>query len=177
MSDEKKLDTSQSPEPEKNKKELPDLKKLQEQLEICEKKRDEYLNGWKRAKADYINYKKDSEKKQQEIVQFANATLILEILPIYDNLKLAWKHIPEDHKKDKWLEGIEQIKKQFAELLKKLGLEEIKTKGEKFDPEFHEAVGKEKKEGKEPGIIIEEVKSGYKMYDKVLEPAKVKVTE
>lgn len=159
-----------------------DGKKIKEdtksELEIAQEKMEEYLNGWKRAKADYSNLKKEFEKKEKEIVQFANATLILEIMPIYDNFKLAWKHIPEEHKKgDDWLKGIEIIKKQFAELLKKLGMEEIPTEGEKFDPELHEAVSQEKVEGKKPGTIIEEIKSGYKLYDKVLEPAKVKVAE
>jgi len=139
---------------------------------------EEYLNGWRRAKADYSNLKKDFEKKEKEIVQFANATLILEIMPIYDNLKLAWKHIPKEHKKeDEWLKGLEHIKKQFADMLKKLGLDEIKTIGEKFDPELHEAVSTEKVEGKKSGEIIEEIKSGYKLYNKVLEPAKVKIAE
>ncbi len=147
------------------------------ELEMVKEKMEEYLNGWKRAKADYSNLKKEFEKKETEIVQFANATLILEIMPIYDNFKLAWKHIPEEHKKgDDWLKGIEAIKRQFKDLLKKLGMEEIPTEGEKFDPELHEAVAKEKVEGKESGIIIEEIKSGYKLYDKVLEPAKVKVS-
>ena len=62
-------------------------------------------------------------------------------------------------------------------MLKRLGLDEIPTVGEKFDPELHEAVGTEKVEGKKSGEIIEEVKSGYKLYDKVLEPAKVKTAE
>lgn len=147
------------------------------ELEMVKDKMEEYLNGWKRAKADYSNLKKEFEKKEKDIVQFANATLILEIMPIYDNFKLAWKHIPEEHKKgDDWLKGIEAIKKQFTDLLKKLGLEEIPTEGEKFDPELHEAVAKEKVEGKESGIILEEIKSGYKLYDRVLEPAKVKVS-
>ena len=155
-----------------------DPKKLKEELNLCKKKMDEYLNGWKRAKADYINQKKEFAKREKEMVQFANAALILEILPIYDNFKLAWQHIPEEHKKkDEWLKGIEQIKKQFSTLLKNLGIEEIKTVGQKFDPKIHEAVGKEKVEGKESETIIEEVKGGYRLYDKVLEPAKVKVAE
>lgn len=152
--------------------------KIKEELELYKKRMEEYLNGWKRAKADYINLKKDSEKREKEMVQFANAALILEILPIYDNFKLAWQHIPEEHKeKDEWLKGIEQIKKQFQAFLKNLSIEEIKTVGEKFDPKVHEAVGKEKVEGKESETVIEEVKGGYKFYDKVLEPAKVKVAE
>ncbi len=155
-----------------------DIKKQKSELEITKQRMEEYLNGWKRAKADYINLKKETEKKQGEMVQFASAALILQMLPIYDNFKLAWQHIPEEHKKsDKWLEGIRQIKKQFAELMKNLGIEEIKTVGEKFDPEIHEAVAKEKKEDMESNTVFEEIKGGYKLYDKVLEPAKVKVAE
>ncbi len=148
------------------------------ELELTKKKMNEYLDGWKRAKADYINLKKDSEKKQVEVVQYANAALILELLPIYDNLKTAWKHLPDDHEDLKeWIKGVEQIKKQFANFLKNLQIEEIKTVGEKFDPELHEAVSHEKEEGTESETIIEEVKGGYKLYGKVLEPAKVKVAE
>src|SRR3989339_1815523 len=154
MSDENKVDES----------------KLKEELGMAKKKMDEYLNGWKRAKADYINQKKEFEKREKELIQFANASLILEMMPIYDNFKLAWKHIPEEHRKnDEWLKGIEHIKNQFQGLLKNLGIEEIKTVGEKFDPELHDAVSKEKVEGKEAGIIVDEIKSGYKLYDKVLE--------
>ena len=154
-----------------------DVEKLQTDLTLAQKKMEEYMNGWKRAKADYINLKKETDKKYQELVQFANAGLILEMLPIYDNFKRAWEHIPSDHKKkDEWLKGIEQIKKQFTDLLKNMGIEEIKTVGEKFDPELHEAVAKVKTEGKKSGLIIAEVKSGYKLYDKVLDHAKVKVS-
>ncbi|MFA6098726.1 MAG: nucleotide exchange factor GrpE [Patescibacteria group bacterium] len=157
---------------------MPEDKKIKEELELARKKMDEYLNGWKRAKADYINLKKETDKKQMELVQFANATLILQLLPVNDNFKLAWQHIPEEHKKnDEWLKGIEQIKKQFSNLLKDLGIEEIKTVGEKFNPELHESVAKEKKENVASGVIISEVKPGYKLYDRVLEPAKVKVAE
>ena len=100
------------------------------------------------------------------------------LLPIYDNFKLAWQHIPEEHRaNDEWLKGIEHIKNQFKGLLKTMNIEEILTVGEKFDPELHEAVAKEKADGKESGTVIAEIKGGYKLYDKVLEHAKVKVAE
>jgi len=175
MNEEKKPATGGSDGKDEQKQEK--TKELTE-LELTKKKMEEYLDGWKRAKADYINFKKESEKRQSEIVQFANATLILELLPIYDNFKLAWQHIPEDKKENgDWLKGIEQIKKQFGDMLKKLGIEEIKTVGEKFNPELHESVAKEKVEGIKADIITEEIKSGYKLYDRVLEHAKVKVAE
>jgi molecular chaperone GrpE len=145
------------------------------ELEQLKAQCDEYLNGWKRAKADYINLKKETEEKQAMLFEFANATLLMEILPIYDNLKKAIALAGEE--KNNWLEGIKQIKKQFEDLLKDYGIEEIKTVGEKFNPEFHEAVGREKKEGVEPDVIISEASTGYLMKGKVLVPAKVIVAE
>ncbi|MCH7492923.1 nucleotide exchange factor GrpE [Patescibacteria group bacterium] len=154
------------------------LDQLQDDLKLAQKKMEEYMNGWKRAKADYINLKKETDKKHQELIQFANAGLILEMLPIHDNFKRAWEHVPDNYKKgEEWLKGIEQIKKQFTELLKNMGIEEIRTVGEKFNPEVHEAVAKEKSEDIKSGRVIEEVKTGYKLYDKVLDHAKVKVAE
>ncbi|MFA6553493.1 MAG: nucleotide exchange factor GrpE [Patescibacteria group bacterium] len=171
MTDEKKDESVKTDVPIEDKKPL-------DELELLKKKADEYLNGWKRAKADYINLKKDHEKEAQQMVQYANAAMILEMLPIYDNFKLAWQHIPEEHRtNDEWLKGIEHIKNQFKGLLKNMNIEEIPTVGERFDPELHEAVAKEKAEGKESGTVIAEIKGGYKLYDKVLEHAKVKVAE
>jgi len=147
----------------------------QTELEQLKAQAAEYLAGWQRAKADYINFKKETEDKQKMIFEFANATLLLEILPIYDNLKKAIALIGEE--KNNWIEGIKQIKKQMEDLFKDHGIEEIKTIGEKFNPEFHEAISKEKKEGVESGIIITESSSGYLLKGKVLVPAKVVVSE
>ncbi len=151
--------------------------KLQQELEQLKVKAEEYLNGWKRAKADYLNFKKDSEKRFEEIIQFANAALLAELLPIFDHLKLAVRHIPPDQKEIDWVQGFVHIKSQFGEFFKKLGIEEIKTVGEKFDPEFHEAVVSKEHEGIASGIIFEEVKAGYTLHGKVINPAKVKVAE
>ena len=75
-----------------------------------EQKCKEYLNGWQRAQADYINLQKEAEKKRAEWIKLANAGLLMELLPIYDNLKLAIEHIPQDKKKSEWVVGIEHIK-------------------------------------------------------------------
>ena len=150
-----------------------ELERVKEELAKTKKQAEEYLNGWKRAKADYINFKKDTEKQQKSIVEFAHAALILELLPILDHLKEAFKHVPKDQEDSNWIYGFKHIKKEFQDLLKSFDVEEIKTKGEKFNPEFHEAVGKEKKEGFDEDVIIREVKPGYKMQDKVIVPAKV----
>ncbi len=150
---------------------------LQEELEELKKQNQEYLSGWQRARADYSNFQKELEKRQKEMIEFANAATISEILPVYGNLKLALKHIPEDQRENEYIKGLEQIKKQFVEFLKKFNIEEIGTVGEKFDPNFHEAVTYEEKEGFEEGIIFEEISSGYMLNGNVIEPAKVKVAK
>jgi len=155
-----------------------------------QKKCEEYLSGWQRAQADYHNLQKEYEKKRVDLVKLANADLLLDILPIYDNFKLAFNHIPAEAKQQDWVVGIKHIKNQFKQILEQAGIEEIKAVGEEFDPEIHEAVGSHEstkvskhatkdngpaKDGKigERGIIKREIKSGYKLNGKLLYPAKV----
>lgn len=147
------------------------------ELEKLAAKAEEYLNGWKRAKADYLNFKKQSEGRQAETIQYANAALIAELLPIYNNFKLALEHTPDELKANDWLKGVEHIQKQFTEFFKQLGIEEIKTVGEKFNPEMHEAVEMAEEEGFKPDIIFEQVSAGYTLHGKVVNPAKVKVAK
>ena len=145
-------------------------------LSELETKCAEYLNGWKRAQADYENLKKETDKKVRDLVEYSQANMILGILPIYDHFKLALSHIPENQKKEEWVKGILHIKKQFADFLKSLDIEGIKTVGEEFDPEIHEAVARE--ESKEANNqIIKEIKPGYMVKEKVLQPAQVVVSK
>ncbi len=144
------------------------------ELEACKKQAEEYLNGWKRAKADYINLKKETETASAELAQFVAGGMLMKFLPIYDGLKKA---CAMETSGDKWVEGILNIKKQFEEVFKKFGVEEIKSVGEKFNPEFHEAISRQKKEGVESDTIIEEVGGGYTMGGKTIIPAKVIVSE
>jgi len=111
-------------------------------------------------------------------------TDLLKILPILDNFYLAEQHIPED---EKFKDGFLQIKKQMEELLKKEGIEPIVTLYEKFNPNYMEVVEEvsarealnngEGWDKEESGIVVEEVQRGYTMNDKVIRPAKVKVTK
>lgn len=159
---------------------------LQKKIEELQKKNEEYLNGWKRERADFLNYKKEEMERISALLKYANEELLLKILPVLDNIYLAEKQIPEDLKNHKWVEGILQLKNQISEFLKQEGVEEIKAKGDppshkasegqrKFDPNFMEAVEEIESEGVEPGTIIEEVQKGYKLYGKVIRPARVKI--
>lgn len=153
------------------------IEQLQEELIQAQEQAGKNLAGWQRAQADYSNLVKEQDKKNSEMVAWANAMLLGEILPVYNHFKLALKHIPEEAKKESWLVGIEMIQKQFQDFLKKYAIEEIMTVGEKFDPNLHEALTHEAKEGYESEQIIEEIAPGYLLGDKVLMPAKVRVAK
>ncbi len=151
---------------------------INQELEKYKKQAEEYLAGWQRAKADFINFKRQNEQEKEEWVKFSNSNLILQLLPVLDNLQLANNQQPEisDDQIQKWIKGIEHIQRQFENILKDLGLEKIKTVGEKFNPEIHESVGKEK-DGEVKNQIIKEIQVGYAMYGKIIRPAKVIIGE
>lgn len=137
----------------------------------------DYKDKWLRAVADYQNLQKQTAREKVEWVKYANAGLILELIPVINHFKEAMKHIPEEQKSVDWVVGVAQIKKQFDEFLKNLGVEEIPTVGEQFSPELHEAVAQIDVAGAKAGEIVEEAQAGYKMGDKVIEPAKVIVAK
>ncbi|MBI2446690.1 MAG: nucleotide exchange factor GrpE [Parcubacteria group bacterium] len=141
-------------------------------IENLMKQSEEYLNGWKRAKADYLNLKKEMEAQNKEIKEWMSKIMILPLLGIADSFEKAFRETPDNLKNDPWVKGIEGIKKQFEDYLKSQGVEAMAIKGEKFDPAKHEAV--ESMEGGESGTIAEELQKGYLMNSDVLRPAKVK---
>ena len=146
---------------------------LKRKLELTEKERDEYLNGWRRSKADYTNYKNDEMKRLEEVIKYGNADLIKESVDVLMNLDRAlavMKGAKEEN-------GIQLIRSQLEEMLKRRGLEKIPVEvGKPWNPMFHEVVGQEAGD-KSADTIIEEVQSGYMLHGKVLRPSKVKVTK
>ena len=142
--------------------------------EKVEKECEEYKQGWQRALADYKNLQAETTKRRGEWAQMSEAQILEEFIPVYDHLKMS---IAGVDKSDAWVEGVKHVLKQFADILKNHGVEEIKTVGEKFDPKFHEAVGEEESEGKEPGEIIKEIAGGYRAGDRVMRAARVIVAK
>lgn len=151
------------------------IKKKKTELDELKIKCEEYLSGWQRAKADYENFKKETDKRMGDLTSFAKAGILSDLIPILDNFTKATSHVPEDQKNADWVVGVFHIQKQLEDFLANNGLEKIKTVGEKFDHNLHEAVGKKTSEQKD--IIIKEVSSGYILNDKVIIPAKVIVGE
>lgn len=148
----------------------------QTELEQARQKAEEYLNGWKRAQADYQNLKRDMEKEKIELAKFANLSLLLELLPVLDNFSRASQHLPEEKKNDEWVKGILAIHQQFQSLIASMGVAEVPAEG-MFNPELHEAVGNGEGENVESGTILEVVQPGYTLYGKLIRPAKVKVAK
>jgi len=192
---------------EKNtKNEIKELKPegLKKQLEECQKLKDEYLQGWQRARADFLNYKKEEMERIGELLKYANEEFVLRILPVLDNFEIVENKLPENLKGEEGkpsssfaeaqgndenpegepsvpygasIKGFLHIKRQLENFLKNQSVEEIKSIGEKFDPNLHETVGEVEIKDKESGIIIEEIQKGYKINGRLLRPAKVKVTK
>lgn len=166
---------------EQKQKEIEELKKeiekLKKNLEETEKLKNEYLAGWQRARADLINYKKEEMERVGGLIELAKESFIFEFLPILDNFDIAEKSIPKEEKENQNIKGLLQIKNQILEVLKRQGIEEIKSVGQKFDPRFHEVVGEVDTDEFETGTIVEEVQKGYKIKDRILRPAKVKVAK
>jgi len=150
---------------------------LEKQLEECQKLKEEYLAGWQRSRADFINYKKEEMERISELIKYSNEEMVLKFLPVLDSFDLAQKQISEDLKKDKNLQGLLQIRNQIMDFFKSLGLEEIRCLNENFDPNLHEAVGEIEAKDAEKGIVIEELQKGYRIQGRLLRPAKVKVTK
>ena len=146
-------------------------------LQECKKLRDEYLDGWKRARAELLNYKKGEAERSAQLKEYAKEELILKILSILDNFYLAEESTPDDLKDNSWVEGFLKIKDQMVSFLRSEGVEEIKCLGKKFDPNFQEAVQEIKKKGVESGIVLEEIKKGYTFSGRVLRPARVKISK
>ncbi len=144
------------------------LKKLKSQLKKCQKEKNEYLDGWQRAKADFINARKEEEEKRSKFSKFSNQLLITEILIVLDSFDIALKN--------EYDKGFDLIKSQLLSILEKNGLEIIKTGGEKFNPIFHESVEEVKSDLKE-GEIVEEIQKGYVLNGKILRAAKVKISK
>jgi len=148
--------------------------KKEGELSKHQKERDEYLDGWKRAKAELLNYKKDEARRFEAVLKFANESLVKELLTVLDSFDLAIASFEKDSKTQK---GLFLIKSQLEDVLKRNGLEKIKAEiGQPFNPEFHEAIAKI--ESNQPAnIIVEEIEAGYILNGKVIRPARIKIAK
>ncbi|MHC1578581.1 MAG: nucleotide exchange factor GrpE [Dehalococcoidia bacterium] len=149
-----------------------DIATLQQALAEEKQKAEKYLASWQRSQADFENYLKRAEQEKLEMAECADRALILELLPILDDFERALASVPDEFDEHNWTEGVKLIYNKLKAFLETQGLAEIKAEGECFDPHLHEAAGQV--EGEE-GIIVEEIRKGYKFRDKLLRPSMVMV--
>jgi molecular chaperone GrpE len=131
-----------------------------------------YLANWQRAEADFSNYKRRMEQERDETRRTANAALIINILPVLDDLERALASLDIRLAGLTWFDGIRLIYRKLLLVLENAGVSQIEAEGQAFDPRFHEAVMRG--EGPE-GKVVAEVQRGYKLHDRVLRPAMVVV--
>lgn len=150
---------------------------LLEEIERLQLQANEYLDGWQRARAEFANFKKRTEREKEEArVQIASE-ILAKYLDILDDLELALNIRPTDNEIKAWTDGVEMIHLKLKAILEAEGVEAILAEGDTFDPNFHEAITYEENEDHQDGQVIEVVQKGYKMGDRVLRPAKVRVAK
>ena len=153
------------------------IKKLREKLKKCEAEKQEYLSGWQRAKADYINARKNEEEKRIDIIKFSEKKLVFELLNLADSFDMFSSNKELWGKVDKnWRQGLENLHSQLMGILKSRAVEPLKSSGAVFDPQEHESIGETEVDKQEKdSIIMEELRKGYKMHGVVIRPSVVKV--
>ena len=157
--------------------EVSELEALRKELEEAKAQAAEYLDGWQRARAEFSNYKKRNEQERQDLFKLANTTLITRLLPIFDDFERAFQTLPSNLLSLTWIDGVALIYRRLQAILEAEGLTLMETEGQSFDPLVHEAVTYEESAEHQEGQIIGEVQRGYKLGDRVLRPALVRVAK
>jgi molecular chaperone GrpE len=154
---------------------------IRSELEAVKAKSAEYLEGWQRSRAEFANYKRRVEKEQSETYQNATARVISRFLDVSDDFDRAVKEKPADptdaEALAKWAAGVELIQRKLHNILEAEGVERIQAEGQAFDPQLHEAVTQEESDAHEPGQIIGVVRQGYRLGERVIRPAMVRVAK
>jgi molecular chaperone GrpE len=153
-----------------------------EQFDKLRAERDEFKDLLLRKSAEFENYRRRNEKERRELAEFANADLLRDILPLLDNLERALGSASETQSVgdpaaglEAYRAGIDLIRRQFLELLRKKGVTPIEALGADFDPHLHQAVTRETSDAHREGEVMAELQRGYKLGDRLLRPAMVKV--
>jgi len=149
----------------------------EEQLTRVQSEAAEYLDGWQRARAEFANFKKRVDRETEESRQRITAEILLRYINIMDDLERALCNAPEDDEYQEWVSGIELIHQKFESILESEGVESIEAEGERFDPNLHEAISYEDSEAYEGGSIIAVTQRGYKLGDRIIRPAMVRVAK
>lgn len=154
-----------------------EVPKEESELNRCMRELQEYLTGWQRAKADFVNYKNEEAKRLEDTARFMTRSLVSDILPVLDSFDLACEHWEQKSGSEQDVKGILLIRTQLLDILKKRGVQAIAChKGDPFNPELHEALGEVESDFPE-GTIAEESQTGYMLQGNVIRPARVRLAK
>lgn len=148
---------------------------LRQLLEQERQKSNEYLEDYRRARADFVNLKRRTDNERNSISLEARERLLLRILPIVDDFQRAISNVPENLKNEPWVNGVNLIESKFKKLLDQEGVTEIPAQDTEFNPHLHEGVYRDEDAQGERDWVTEVYQKGYKMGDKVIRHAMVKV--
>ncbi|HVG95804.1 MAG TPA: nucleotide exchange factor GrpE [Chloroflexota bacterium] len=149
------------------------LDEARAQVRAAETRAQENFDRWQRAQADLANYRRRAQFEREELEKYAAASLVASLLPVLDNFDRAWGSLPGQFRRLTWLDGVAMIHSQLRGTLQRVGLVEIEAEGQAFDPALHEAVDSEAGDG--PPHVIAVLQAGYKLQERVIRPALVKV--
>ena len=150
---------------------------LEEQVKRLQNEAEEYLDGWQRARAEFANFKKRTQRENEHARERIAGEIITHFLGVNDDIERALAKAPETDDFQEWTLGIELIHQKLQALFDAEGVELIDAEGERFDPNFHEAVSFEESDDHEEGLIIDITQPGYMMGERVLRPAMVRVAK
>jgi molecular chaperone GrpE len=155
-----------------------EVAKLTAELETVQAQLQDYKSRYMRLYAEFENARKRMERERQEFVKYASEDVVVGFLSVLDNLELTVQAAMNKHEDyEAFRKGIEMVMTQVYELLKKQGVEPIVTDGQKFDPHCHEILMQEENQDQVDGAILQVFQKGYKMHEKVIRTAKIKVNQ
>ena len=154
-----------------------DIEKQKQKIKELETKLEEAENRYLRLLADFENYRRRVNIEKQASEKYRAQSLISDLLPVLDNFERALQVTVSDEQAKSLLQGMKMVYNGVLEALKKEGLEEIEAAGKEFDPNIHQAVMVANDETVGPNIVVEELQKGYKLKDRVIRPAMVKVNQ
>jgi molecular chaperone GrpE len=147
---------------------------LQRQLDELREQSEQNLANWQRSAADFANYKRRSEEERSALGEFSKAVLITKLLGVLDDFDRALESVP-DEAHEGWVEGIRLVERKLRSVLESEGVTQIEALGQPFDPNLHEAVVHEETTEHPDNQVIAELQRGYRLRDRVIRPALVKV--
>ena len=149
----------------------------EENESAVEQKARENLDQLLRLKADFENTKKRLDREKLESIKFANEKLIVEILPIMDNLDRAMASLSEGHDPEKVKQGLKLAQEELHKVLNQHGVKTLQAVGKPFDPQWHEAVATVESDEAEDGIVVDEVQRGYELNGRLIRPSRVRIAK